>query len=303
MQNLQNSSLIESARRALLAAQIRREQAQVQARVQPSLTRSAIEQATYNYDAAKAAIDQTNSALVPQKIASAQAGFDQAKASYDAADRDYTRQKDLLAKGFLSKSQADAAGEKYGVAKGQLDSARRKLDTIKSETDQDVRSAKARAQQAKAELDNANANKIQDKLKQQEVSAADAAVRQAKAALQVPAAGRYNDPIRQGDIVQARDRHRQQAAFQNAKTQLGYTTIVAPRAGIVTKKYVEEGSIVTAGKSSIAGSGAGVGIVDIADVSRMYALVNVDDGHRADRGRPGGRYYVRPIPTSSSVVR
>ncbi|MCL5105626.1 MAG: efflux RND transporter periplasmic adaptor subunit [Armatimonadetes bacterium] len=279
MQNIQNSAQIESARRALAAARIRLEQAQAQARVQPSLTRAAIEQAQNNYEAAQAAIDQTSSALVPQKLASAQAGFDQAKASFDAAERENNRQKELLAKGFVSKSQADAAEEKYEVAKAQLDSVREKLKTIKSETDQDIKSAKARAQQAKAELDNAKANKIQDKLKQQEASAADAAVRQVKAALDAAlAAGKYNDPIRQGDITQAQATvTRQQAAFQNAQTQLGYTTIVAPRAGIVTKKYVEEGSIVTAGRSSFAGSGAGVGIVDIADVSRMYALVSVDE--------------------------
>ena len=65
--------------------------------------------------------------------------------------------------------------------------------------------------------------------------------------------------------------------MRNTKIQLGYTTVTAPRDGIVTKKYVEEGSIVTAGRSSFSGTGSGVAIVDIADISRMFALVNMDE--------------------------
>ena len=103
-------------------------------------------------------------------------------------------------------------------------------------------------------------------------------MKQAQAALDVTIAATTNNAIRKGNVIQANAQvTRSTAAFQNAKTQLGYTTVVAPGAGIVTKKYVEAGSIVTAGKSSFSGSGTGVGIVDIADISRMFVLVNVDE--------------------------
>lgn len=278
MQHQQNQAQIASATQALEAAKTKLEQAEAQANTQPILTRANIKQAENNYQSALATLNQTKSALVPQKLASAQAAYDQAQASYSSAEKDYARQKELLAKGFVAKSQVDSSEEKYKVTKAQLDSARRKSDTIKDETDQDLHTAQARLEQAQAELENAKANKVQDKIKQQDVATARAAVKQAQASLNVARAAAYQDEIGQGNILQAKSSvKRFEAAYTNAKTQLNYTTVTAPRAGIVTKKYVEAGSIVTAGKSSFSGSGSGVGIVDIADVSRMFVLVNVDE--------------------------
>jgi HlyD family secretion protein len=278
MQHLQNAAQIESARQALAAAKTRLLQAEEQARVQPSLTQAAVKQAINNYQAAEAAARQAKAATIPQKLAAAQAAFDQAKASQASSEKEYARQKQLLDKGYVSKSQFDTAEEKYNVNKAQLDTAKRKLDTIKEETAEDLASAQAKLEQARAALEDAQANQVQIKLKKQEAESARAAVKQAEAALQVALAATHEDIIRKGDVVQADAQvRRSQAAYNNARTQLGYTTIVAPRAGIVTKKYVEAGSIVTAGRSSVAGTGSGVAIVDIADTSRMFVLVDVDE--------------------------
>lgn len=278
MQHEQNTAQIESAREGLAAARARLAQAQEQARIQPTLTKAAINQARSSLAAAKAVLQQLQTALIPQRITSAQSAYDQARASADTAQKDLARQRDLLSRGFVSKSTVEAAQEKYSIAKAQVDSAKRKYDTVKDETDQDLSSAKARVDQAQAELDSANANRAQDKVKEQEVASAKAALKQAEAALQVALAAKRQDRIRSGDIVQANAQvKRSQATVTNATTQLGYATIVSPRAGIVTKKYVEEGSIVTAGRSSFSGAGSGVAIVDIADISRMFALVSVDE--------------------------
>lgn len=278
MQHDQDDAQIASAQQALATSRTKLLQAQEQAKVQPILTNASIKQSRSNYQAAMAALNQTKSALIPQKVSSAQASYDQAKATFDTAGSDYARQKALLAKGFVSKSAVEASGEKYDVAKAALSSAKSKLDTIKDETGEDLRSAEAKMEQSKADLDNATANKVQDQLKQQEVASAKAAVKQAEASLRVAIAAQHNDRIRKGDIVQANAQvTRSQATVKNAVTQLGYTTVTAPRAGIVTKKYVEEGSIVTAGRSSALGAGSGVAIVDIADTTRMFALVSVDE--------------------------
>lgn len=278
MQNDQNAAQIASAQQALEVARTKLLQAQEQAQIQPALTSASVKQARSAYAAATAAMNQTKTALIPQKLSSAQAGYDQAKASYANADADYTRQKALLDKGYVAKSAVDTAAEKYGVAKASLDSASSKLSTIKAETGEDLRSAEARMEQSKADLDSALANQIQNKVKQQEAVSAQAAVKQANAALRVATAALHQNRIKQGDIIQANAQvTRSQATLKNAMTQLGYTTVVAPSDGIVTKKYVEVGSIVTAGRSSFSGTGSGVAIVDIADVSRMSVLVNVDE--------------------------
>lgn len=278
MQHDQDQAQIASAQQGVMTARTKLLQAQEQAKVQPILTASLVKQSKSSYQAALSALNQTKTALIPQKLSSAQAGYDQAKATLDTAESDYARQKALLAKGFVSKSAVEASAQKYGVAKGALDSAKSKLDTIKSETTEDLRTAEAKMEQSKASLDNATANQVQDQLKQQEVASARAAVKQAEASLRVALAAQHQDRIRTGDIVQANAQvTRSRASLQNAVTQLGYTTVTAPSAGIVTKKYVEEGSIVTAGRSSAVGSGSGVAIVDIADVTRMFVLVSVDE--------------------------
>ncbi|MGC8861996.1 MAG: efflux RND transporter periplasmic adaptor subunit, partial [Armatimonadota bacterium] len=238
-----------------------------------------IRQAESALASARAAYEQTKSALVPQKLAAAQAAYDQAKAAYDQAQRDLKRRQALLEKGFVSQSQVDAAEEQYNVTKALLASAKSKLDTVKEECDQDLRSAQAKVEQAQAAYEAALANRVQDTIKQQELAAARAAFKQAAAALASARAGTYQDKMKREEILQAQAQlARATAAVKNARTQLGYCTIRAPRSGVVVKKYVEEGSIVTAGRSAIGGAaGAGITIAEIADVSRMRVVVNVDE--------------------------
>jgi len=279
MQKLQTTAGIRSAEQALAAAEQRLAQAEQQAQVQPKLTAEAIRQAESTLASARAAYEQTKSALVPQKLAAAQAAYDQAKATHDQAQRELKRRQALLEKGFIAQSQVDAAEEQYSVAKAQLASAKSKLDTVKEESDQDLRVAQAKVAQAQAAYEAALANRVQDTIKRQELAAAKAAYKQAAAALEAARAAAYQDKMKREEILQAQAQlARATAAVKNARTQLGYCTIRAPRSGVVVKKYVEEGSIITAGRSAIGGAaGAGITIAEIADVSRMRVVVNVDE--------------------------
>jgi len=65
-----------------------------------------------------------------------------------------------------------------------------------------------------------------------------------------------------------------QAAVMNAATMLGYTTIVAPRDGVILQKYVEEGTIVTSGRSSVT---EGTSLVQLGDLSQVFVDVQVDE--------------------------
>ncbi|MHB0937963.1 MAG: efflux RND transporter periplasmic adaptor subunit [Armatimonadota bacterium] len=309
LQTTTSVTAIEQAQQGLESARARLEQAEEQARIQPKLTASAITQAKSNLTAAKAAYQQAKTATVPQMLAGAQASYNQAKANYDYAGKNLERQKGLLAKGFVARSQVDAAEQSFQVAQAQLDTAKNKLETVKDETQQNLDSAQAKIDQAQAALENAEANSMQDKLKQQDVLAARASVKQAEASLRSAQANKAQDSLKQDDVAAARaslkqaqssldtarasayqigmkqkditqalaQMKRSEATVSNARTQLSYTTIVAPRDGIVMKKYIDPGSIVTAGRSSIGGTGAGVALIDLADISRMFVLVNVDE--------------------------
>lgn len=309
MQTTNSTTSIQQATEALDAARARLAQAESQAKAQPKLTETAIKQAEANLASAKAALRQTKTALVPQKTAAAQAAYDQAQANYEYAQKDLSRQQQLLSKGYVPKSQVDAAQQRFDVAKAQLATAKNKLDTVKDEAADDINAAQARVDQAEAALATAQTNRIQDDLKTQDVASARAAVKQAEASLTAAQSGKGQDTVKAQDVAAAKaalkqaevnltaaranatqERIKQQditqaqasrahtaATVANARTQVGYTTIVAPRAGVVVKKYVEVGSIVTAGRSALGGSGAGVTLVDIADVTKMRIQVDVDE--------------------------
>ena len=279
LQQLQTSSSVAGAEQSLEVAKQRLAQAAQQAAIQPKLTVEAVKLAESSLASAEATLSQTKTALVPQKLVAAQAAYDQAKATYDQADLDVKRQRALLEKGFVSKSQVDASEQQFSVAKAQLDSAKKKSDTVQGEADQDLNNAQAKADQATASRETALANRVQNALKLEDLAAAKAAVKQATATLAAAKALAYQNQMKGEDIAQAQAQLRKsQAADKNAHTQLGYTTVVAPRSGVVVKKYVDEGSIITAGRSAIGGgAGAGIAIVDIADTSKMWVVVNVDE--------------------------
>jgi HlyD family secretion protein len=108
----------------------------------------------------------------------------------------------------------------------------------------DLLEAREAVRQAGATLEQARANRRQVDVRRQEVQAAEAA------------------------IVRSR------VSRDNAKVQLDSTTVVAPRNGVVIRKYLEEGTIIPPGTSVFS---EGTSIVQLADVSRMYVEVMVDE--------------------------
>jgi HlyD family secretion protein len=67
---------------------------------------------------------------------------------------------------------------------------------------------------------------------------------------------------------------RSRAALDQSRVQLGYTTILAPRDGIVLQKYIEQGTIIASGRSSVV---QGTNIVQLGDISRLFITCSVDE--------------------------
>ncbi|MEI7832175.1 MAG: efflux RND transporter periplasmic adaptor subunit [bacterium] len=222
-------------------------QAQLQANAQPALTDANQEQARHSLDSAQAALDQLNNANIPQRQAAAKQALDQAIADLNVAQKESDRQHELFNSGYTPEKTVQTADAQLIQAQGQVDSARKKFDTLNSEIEGDREAAQSRVLQAQDALNQAIANGYQNQTSSDNVVTAKAAATRSKAAL------------------------------DNAKTNLDYCTIIAPRDGVVIKKYVEEGGMVAAGKASGGATGPGISIVDIADISHMYATVNVDE--------------------------
>jgi HlyD family secretion protein len=275
------SSLI-AARATANATKARFDSAKSQADAQKDLTDSAVENARATLEAEQAKLDQMIKASHPQENAAAVAALHQAVANMNNAKVQLERQQKLLDKGFIAQSQVDEAQATYEVAQAAVDTARAKIDTIQPELETDLNAEKARVNQVKAALRTAEASRVDIALKKQAADAAwadyeqcVATVKQAEARLVQAKAERLNDAIKATQIEQAKAAgERSRAGMVNAQIQLDQTHVTAPNAGIILKKYVDQGTMITSG---ISFNSTGTSIVQMGDISRMYVDVQVDE--------------------------
>ena len=149
------------------------------------------------------------------QLQAAQAAVLQADANNVKAQLDLQRYKPLVEKDVISKQQFDAAVAAADGDKAALEQAKANLEAANSE----VRVAKDRVASAQASFRNAETGPQQVAIQKARADQAAAQVEQARAAL------------------------------DQAKLNLSYTTIVAPTAGIITKKSVEVGQNVSVGQN------------------------------------------------------
>jgi HlyD family secretion protein len=275
LQKKQSESQIAQAKQALFSAQARLRSAQNQADTQPELTKASIASAQANLDGAKEALRQLKEATIPQTKTQALSNLSQAESNLKTADNNLKRQKMLMDRGFLPASAMDTAQSQYESAKSAYETAKRKADTVDQEYSSEVRSAEARVAQAQAQLVSAQRNAVQDRIRKDDLAAARASVEQAKAELELAYANKRQIAVREKDITAADAAIvSSEASVHQAEVNLTYATISAPRNAVVLQKYVEQGTIITSGKSSIA---QGTNIVQLGDISRMFVLCNVDE--------------------------
>ncbi|MGC2815042.1 MAG: HlyD family secretion protein [Candidatus Acidiferrum sp.] len=154
-------------------------------------------------------------------LAFAQANVNKSLANAALAQADLARYKPLMEKGEISEQQydaakanADATASALKADQEKLAQAQRNVEVVKAQLD----AARARVLQARAGVENAQANKRQVGMR-----TADAQAKIAK-------------------VAQA------QAELEAAQLNLSYTDVVAPVDGVATHKQVEPGQIVQAGQ-------------------------------------------------------
>lgn len=234
----------DQARADLAVAQARLSQAREQALAQPTLTQAAIAQAEAGHNSSRKDLQRLEQATQPQAHAQVRTNLDKARANLEIAEKELVRVQGLKAEGFVPQSEVDTALNRRDLAKAELASAQQRWDTLEDEQGAELGAAQARVAQAKAGLDRARAESVQDRLRQADVASGTAQVARA------------------------------QAQVDNARTMLDYTTIRAPRAGVILSRFVEQGTIITSGRSSVA---QGTDIVLIGDLTNMFAEVSLDE--------------------------
>lgn len=295
----QSVTAVADARVALEAARVRLQRVEIQAGRQPQLTKSNLASAMAGHQAALQNLNKVRDVTIPSQRRDAQVSLQSARTSMEVAKSDYDRQMELLAKGYVSQSTADRARQSYESAKAAYDNAQQRMTTIEQELSLTLKAAQAQEEQARASLELAKTNASQDSIAKQDLAESRNAVRQAEINLQKAQDSVRNNDIRANDVTSAQaSTVRSQVALANAKVQLDSTTVVAPRDGVVTTKYLEEGTIIPPGTSTFA---QGTSLIQISDISRMFVECAVDE---ADIGsvRKGQKVRIRTEAYPSSQL-
>jgi HlyD family secretion protein len=288
---------VRSAQAQVRAAEARLSQAKKQSAAQPALTEAEIRRAQASLQAAEKQLAQLRNATDPQArqeaksaLASAQASLRTAKANLVNAELNVKRQKQLAESGFVAQSvvdnaqaQVEASRADVASAEAQVEAAGTRAETVGNSQEAAIATARARVDEARQALRSAEANRVQIGLRQEDVNNAEAGLAQAKAnlaqarvALDTARANRLQVPIRGNDIATAQAQiARSEAQKRNTQIVLSQTTIRAPADGVVLQKYVEQGTIIASG--SAFSSGAGQGIVQLGDLSRIFVDAQVDE--------------------------
>jgi membrane fusion protein (multidrug efflux system) len=203
---------VENAKAALASAEAAAAAAKVNVPITSINTGSNLASAGSDVTAASAGISQAQS-----QLAAAHAKVVQAEANNAKAQADLQRYKPLVEKDVISKQQYDAAVASADAAKASVDDAH----ANERAAGDAVRVASEKASQALAQFKYAQTGP-------QQVAAQNARYRQAEAEVQ-----------------------KAQAQLDQANLNLSYTKIVAPAAGIVTRKSVEINQNVSTGQNML----------------------------------------------------
>jgi HlyD family secretion protein len=275
MQLVQSGSAVANAQAALNSARLRLATLEDKARIQPQITENEIRQAQANYDLATQTLAQLQKVTIPQARIQAKGDFDRTKADLDAARANNERYVSLLQKGYVSQAAADQARSAYESAVAAHSNAAERQRRLEDDLRLQEQNALSRVKQARASLDQAKANTIAIGVSARDLKEAAESVVQAEAALRQAIANKRQVAVREADIRAAQAAVvRSRVSRDNAKVQLDSTTVVAPRDGVIVKKFLEEGTIIPPGTSVFS---QGPSIVQIADTSKMYVEVLVDE--------------------------
>ncbi len=203
----------------------------------------------------------------PYDLAAAQASVKQAEADLRTAE---------AGAGQISLRQQELTGAQASAAQARASTAAARARLLNVDIrGREQEEAVAGRDQASATRTQAEANRRLVSLREADVAIARAQLKQAEAALIQALAGPYQVRERESAVRTAQASiARREAELENAQEQLRDTIIRAPRDGVVIERFVEEGTIITSGRSSVA---EGTKIVTIADVTKLYCLAEVDE--------------------------
>lgn len=186
---------------------------------------------------AQANLDKIRKGAREEEIERADAAYQQALANAETMKKDLNRARDNYEKGAISDQQFDRAELQFNVAQAQLAAAKANLDLVKKGArEEDIKVVEAQVEQTQAQLKTLEALR-EAKSWEAKIKGAQAQAEQAEVALGL------------------------------AKIRLEDCTIKAPISGIISKRFVDVGSMV----------GPTQPLVSIVDVDTLKLLTHASD--------------------------
>ncbi|MBI5833704.1 MAG: HlyD family efflux transporter periplasmic adaptor subunit [Armatimonadetes bacterium] len=228
---------------------------------------------------AEAAVAQAEASLAQAKETQRASGT----TKYDVADAEATLNSadQSLKLAEAGQKTVQMRTEQLRSAKSALASAEAGVQAAQSQMldvkrlGNDVTEAGYTAKRSEIAKAQAEASRRTIEMRSADVDAARAALRQAEAQLTQVYAQRFKLAQNRGAVTQAAASVvRNEAQVFNAEKQLRDTIIRAPRDGVVIDRSVEEGTIISSGRSSVT---EGTKILTLADVRQLYCLAAVDE--------------------------
>ena len=279
-------------------AAVRIAQANLETTKAESLTR--ISSAETDIQSTKNLLEQDNISLEQAKISLAQAELSLAeyetsknssKVSLDSAKSELDRNTSLYEQELVSKQVLEDTETRYANANTQHENAKKRVESQKQTIVSQQRTIEARktgiktreAQLQYQELNLSHLKKTRQKAEEESQIRLD----NSRTQLQELLLTIDNEKLltEQSKVSAGANLLRRESSLKNQEERLAWTTIKAPMSGTVTQLDIEQGEIVTSGRSAFSQSPP---IMTIADLSKMVVktFINEVDMERLENNQP-----------------
>lgn len=259
-----------------------------------------ITQAETNIQTTENALSQDKIALEQANIAHNQAeltlseleeALNSAKVALANAKSEVERNRELFEKKLVSKKSLEDAEARYASELSQNNSALQRVASQEKTVESQKKTIKVRdtailTRKATLTYQELNLEKLRE-MRESEEAGADLRLKMTKTRLSELQETIVNEKLvtEQGKVSAEANVLRRKSNLKNEVERLGWTTIKAPMAGTVMMLEVEEGEIVTSGRSAFAQS---LPLMTIADLSDMVVktYINEVDMERLRKDQP-----------------
>ena len=265
--SIEISQRITTSRAAVVNAEARVRQLELDLRSAPALLQAEINQAKANLASAVQDKERFLSNSQPTQRASAKANLEEAEQNLKNAQIDLKRQQELEDKGYVATKTVESASLTVELAKARYGNAKTAYDRIEAGFNSELARAEESIKNAKAALSRASTNLYTLDSKRQDLRSARADLDKARAGLADPSALEKSKLQSKASVMQI------QASLQENERLLRETNVYSQISGIVTKRLLQVGENAT----GLGQFSSGTTIVRIEDRTQMRVKLAVNE--------------------------